>query len=295
MIRERPRIPTVCNHRPMATDARSDASFSRPVYDDPTARRDPGPDHSANLPASGLQPRLSFGPDRKRALHGEQLLQLATDITSTAPSGRVGVPIEEAALTALIWCQPDRVLPGHSDPSTTLVLHEVELGVGRPDIVVLRVDLAALTFRRHALLRLKNLTEARALGAALEGDLEMAGVSPRHAGRVVNGLRERGWLDHGVISRVVQDSVLIEAKVEHWGLGIGQLARVRWAANHAALLVPGATAGRIPERMLRFNQIGLLSGDAGVLVWQRFPPRRDLPIHLDAWLGELALRAVEAG
>jgi hypothetical protein len=41
--------------------------------------------------------------------------------------------------------------------------------------VVLRVDLAALALRRHARLRLKNLTEARTLGAALERDPEMSG------------------------------------------------------------------------------------------------------------------------
>lgn len=216
------------------------------------------------------------------------------DVTRSASPVRVGVPIEEAALTALIQGQPDRVLPGDSDSSTVIVLHEVELGVGRPDVVVLRVDLAALALRRHARLRLSNLTEARTLGAALEGDLEMSGVSLAHATRVVRGLQDKGWLDPGPFSRVVQDSVLIEAKVEHWGLGIGQLARVRWAANHAALLVPGAMAGRVPAQMLRFNEIGLLTDEAGSLVWQQIPPRRDLPMHLDAWLGELVLRSVEA-
>jgi len=106
---------------------------------------------------------------------------------------RVGVPIEEAALTALIGDQSDRVLPGDSGASNVIVLHEVELGVGRPDVVVLRVDLAALVLRRHARLRLNNLTEARALGAALEGNLEMSGVSMGHTNRVVRGLREKGW------------------------------------------------------------------------------------------------------
>jgi hypothetical protein len=215
------------------------------------------------------------------------------DVTRGARA-RVGVPIEEAALTALIQGQSDRLLPGDSVASTIVVLHEVELGVGRPDVVVLRVDLAALTLRRHARLRLKNLTEARALGAALEGDLEMSGVSMRHANRVVRGLHETGWLDPRALSRVIRDSILIEAKVAHWGLGIGQLARVRWASNHAALLVPGAMAGRVPAQMLRFNEIGLLTAKAGSLEWQQIPPRRDLPLHLDAWLGELVLRSVEA-
>jgi hypothetical protein len=218
----------------------------------------------------------------------------AMGVTTSASPARVGAPIAEAALTALVLEQPDLVVPGSADPSTVIVLHEVELGIGRPDVVVLRLDLAALAMRRYAGLRLRNLTEARALGAALDGDLEMSGVSPRHTTRVIRGLDERGWFEPKSLSRVVRDSVLIEAKVEHWGLGIGQLARVRWAANHAALLVPGGLADRVPAQMLRFNEIGLLIGDAGSLAWQRMPPRKDLALHLDAWLAELALRAVEA-
>lgn len=95
--------------------------------------------------------------------------------TRGASTVLVGVPIEEAAQTALIQGQSDRVLPGDPDSSTIVVLHEVELGVGRPDVVLLRVDLAALSLRRHVRLRFKNLTEARALGAALEGAPEMSG------------------------------------------------------------------------------------------------------------------------
>lgn len=249
---------------------------------------------AADRPDSRSARSIRFGSDTRRVLQGEQLVPSATDVTRRATVMRVGVPIEEAALTALIGDQSDRVLPSDSGSSNVMVLHEVELGVGRPDVVVLRVDLAALALRRNARLRLNNLTEARALGAALEGNLEMSGVSLEHTNRVVRGLEEKGWLDPGPFSRVVQDSVLIEAKVAHWGLGIGQLARVRWAANHAALLVPGAMAGRVPTQMLRFNEIGLLTDEGGSLVWRRLPPRRDLPMHLDAWLGELVLRAVEA-
>lgn len=253
-----------------------------------------GDRETASRPDASPPRGIRFGSDTCRTVQGEHVVTSATDVTRSAKVVRVGVPIEEAALTALIGDQSDRVLPGHSESSNVIVLHEVELGVGRPDVVVLRVDFAALALRRHARLRLNNLTEARTLGAALEGNLEMSGVSLGHTNRVLRGLEEKGWLDSGPFSRVVDDSVLIEAKVAHWGLGIGQLARVRWAANHAALLVPASMAGRVPAQMLQFNEIGLLTDEAGSLVWTRLPPRRDLPMHLDAWLGELVLRSVEA-
>lgn len=206
----------------------------------------------------------------------------------------MGVPTKEAALTALVRDQPDFVLPHRGDQSGLVVLEEVELGIGRPDLLVLRVDLAVLSLRSAAGMRLDNLTEARVLGAAWAGDLAGSGVSIDHASRVSQRLSARGWPDVGQVAQAVQDSVLIEAKLTHWGAGVHQLVRVRWASNHAALLVPVATADLVPNVVLRSNDLGLLSETAGELAWQRASPRRDLPPHLDAWLAELALRHLEA-
>lgn len=229
---------------------------------------------------------------------GARRERVEAKLTSEGPAGattghRVGVPREEAALTALVREQPHLVLAPASDPvSTVVLLEELEVGVGRPDIVVVRVDLDTLNFRRWAGLRLHNLAEARALGAALEGNVELSSVSAEHTNRLIGRLRDKGWLA-GPLTRAIQDSMLIEAKVSHWGVGVHQLARVLWASNHAALLVPSSTALRVPTEVLRFNQIGLLTEDGGRLSWAETAPRRELPRHLDAWLAELALRAVE--
>ena len=217
---------------------------------------------------------------------------------STVTLGRreagVGVPIGEAALTSLVRDQPEFVLPSGEDQSGLVVLEEVEVGIGRPDLLVLRVDLAVLSLRYAAGLRLDNLTEARVLGAHLESDPAGTGVSCAHAARVTQRLESRGWLEGGSISPTVLDSVLIEAKVTHWGAGVHQLVRVRWASHHAALLVPDETASRVPNILLKSNDLGLLAESAGRLLWQRASPRRDLSPHLDAWLGELALRRLLA-
>jgi hypothetical protein len=216
-------------------------------------------------------------------------------VTSGRPSEvpRVGIATHEALLTAAVVQRPDAVL---SDPPTDharVVLQEVELGIGRPDLIVLNVDLTTMALRKVAGLRLSNLTEARALGALLYGDPTLSGVSTRHLRKLADRLSGAGWLDPQVSSRAVSDSILIEAKVSHWGKGVGQLARVRWASHSAALLVPTDVARRVPAAMLNFNGLGLLTQDDGTIAWHKASPRADLPLHIDAWLGELAMRALE--
>lgn len=206
---------------------------------------------------------------------------------------RVGIPTHEALLTAAVVRRPDSVLGAMSTDHALVLLEEVELGIGRPDLIVLTVDLATLSLRKTAGLRLHNLTEARALGALLSGDPTTSGVSARHLRKLTDRLTEAGWLDSYVTSRAVNDSVLIEAKVSHWGKGVGQLARVRWASHSAALLVPTDVVSRVPTAMLNVNGLGLLTQDGGVIAWHKASPRADLPLHMDAWLCELATRALE--
>ena len=202
----------------------------------------------------------------------------------------MGVATHEARLTELVREQPERVLEVGGPPSAVVLLEEVEIGIGRPDLLLLRIDLQALDLRRHAGLRLHNLAEARVLGAILNGRLDQAGVSAEHTRRLVGRLADKGWLELTSLTSVVLDSVLLEAKVSHWGVGVQQLARVRWASNRAALLVPTATASRVSRQSLAANRLGLLSEEDGLLVWEQAPTSVELPPHYDAWLGEMALR-----
>lgn len=207
---------------------------------------------------------------------------------------RVGISTHEAALTSAVTDRAQDVLFVDGNGYTLVVLEEVELGLGRPDILLLGVDLQALSIRRSAGLRLRNLTEARALGAMLSGDDASSGSSYRHFMRSSRGLRAAGWTDPQVGSRVVGNSLLIEAKVTDWGKGVHQLTRVRWASHSAALLVPARIAMRVPPAMLLSNSLGLITkSDCGVQ-WERESPRLDLPPHVDAWLGELVIRTLEA-
>lgn len=209
-------------------------------------------------------------------------------------TSRVGVPTHETILTAAIVDRPDVVLSGRRSDHTMVVLEEVELGIGRPDLIVLTLDLAVVALRASAGLRLANLTEARALGSLLSGDPVSAGISLKHLRKVSDRLEDAGWLDPRRTEHAVSDSVVIEAKVSHWGKGVGQLVRVRWASHTAALLVPTDVAPYVPRTMLRSNGLGLLAQEREGVVWRKAPSRADLPIHIDAWLCELATRSLES-
>ena len=208
------------------------------------------------------------------------------------PAHTVGVSTHEALLTAAVVQRPHDVLAGDIEDEALVVLEEVELGIGRPDLIVLTVDLRTLTLRKAAGLRLRNLTDARTLGAMLSDEPESSGVSRDYYRRVSDYLVSLGWLNGHAVSQAVHDSILIEAKVSHWGKGVQQLARVRWASHAAALLVPDTVASQIPRAMLSYNGLGLLTQDSGRLTWRRTSPRVALPLHVDAWLGELAIRSL---
>lgn len=86
----------------------------------------------------------------------------------------------EAVLTSAVIERPEPVLATSSSDHALVVLTEVELGIGRPDSIVLADELATLFRRRAAGLRLANLTEARVLGALMGDSPASATSSERH-------------------------------------------------------------------------------------------------------------------
>jgi hypothetical protein len=206
----------------------------------------------------------------------------------------VGTPGAEASLTnAAIKGANDLLRPG---PGRSLFLMtEVQIGIGRPDLLFLIASSSAVRARSNYGLRLQNWVEARVLGSWLTSN-EMTGVSRQHAVSVAKRLRERGWTrpraERGL--SLVADSLLIEAKVSSWKSGLAQLARTRRMAQRSALLLP-KTANRLVERQrLKRGHVGLLvfDPDAGIR-WQKKAPSRSISPAAHLWLGELAIRASE--
>jgi len=211
----------------------------------------------------------------------------------------VGVPTRESLLTDAAVQEPHVLLP----PGTgrrVHVLTEVEIGIGRPDIVVVAYSPRALDALLRRSLRISNLTEARLLAALLSNGPQdpwrAAGITRSHGRRKERQLADRGWLSRDVVGatpKVVGDSLLVEAKVSSWRAGLLQLVRTRGLAHRAALLVSAESAPRVDRRALRKYGVGLLTYAPGHGVhWVRRSTFRGVRLASELWLGELVARSV---
>lgn len=175
------------------------------------------------------------------------------------------------------------------------VLTEVEIGIGRPDLLFLTASSAALAARRRRDLRLQNWVEARVLGSWLTNGTA-TGVSASHVSAVSRRLRERGWTVEEANSAhsLVADSLVVEAKVSGWKGGLAQLARTRRLAHRSALLLPATGNHLVDRQRLERGRIGLILFDPDVGVsWRRRAPRRSVSPAARLWLTEQAVRASE--
>lgn len=207
----------------------------------------------------------------------------------------VGQPIAEARLTSAVL-EHARTLVSPGRGRVLLTLSEVELGLGRPDVVLLAASLTGLAARARQGLRLGNLTEAQIL-ASVDGRLGSQ-HSASHVRTVSRRLAENGWITSTgqlrAVPRLVAQSLLIEAKVRDWRNGVGQLTRTRWVAERSALLVPATTSHLVPPAMLRHNRLGLIvERSDGTLRWEVRTRPRPLSLLADLWLAELAIRHIE--
>jgi hypothetical protein len=206
----------------------------------------------------------------------------------------VGTPGAEEALTKAAIEAARKLLPPGPGRSLFL-LSEVEIGIGRPDLLFLAASSSAVRSQVRHDLRLQNWVEARVLGSWLTGN-DMTGVSRQHAASVAKRLRERGWTLIKAERRLplVADSLLIEAKVSSWKGGLAQLARTRRMAQRSALLLPQTANRLVGRQRLKQGSAGLLLFDPEEgIKWQKKAPRRTVSPAARLWLGELAIRASE--
>lgn len=207
----------------------------------------------------------------------------------------VGVPVAEKLLTEAVCRSADELLRPGSGRSL-MVLEEVELGIGRPDLMLLSASRRGLEARARAGLRLTSLTEARVLAALKLG--RSPGISQGHLRRVTKRLEAAGWIRPDGYIRdvppVVAQSIVLEAKLRDWRGGLHQLARTRWAAHYSALILPASHQGLVSRVALRNNRLGLLVIHGESLRWQIRPRSRPLSWLGEVWLAELAIRQLEA-
>lgn len=208
------------------------------------------------------------------------------------PRSSVGVPTHEVAVVSSVLNGLPRLFkPGRG--RQLIILEEVELGVGRPDVLAIVANPAALARRANLGLRLRSLTEAQVLAATL---LETpAGVSAGHRRSVTRDLRSRGWLESSnrrLASRTdVPFAMIVEAKVSDWKCGLVQLARTRDFCTHSVLALPDHRLHLVPDPMMGRHGFGLLArNEGGAVFWSREPRARSVTLGASLWLTELAIR-----
>ena len=200
--------------------------------------------------------------------------------------------MHEQRLTEATVAAAADLLPGCG---SLIVVREAKVGIGKPDLILMRVDLPRLALRRAAGLRLSNYQEAVALRAFRDGRADDLALSASYVRRLKRTLVDRGWFDLGDMDKAITHSLVVEAKLTDWRRAVGQLAQVRWAASLAALAVPHRLAPRIPSSVLERRGMGIIAvDDLGSTAWSRLSEPDDLPFELDGWLGELAIREIES-
>jgi hypothetical protein len=224
-----------------------------------------------------------------------------TRMTDAKRFTEVGVPKTEALLTASVLGLGPSLL-ANSHGRRVFAIAEAETSIGRPDVLMIRGWVRGLAARKDRGLRLRNPTEARVLAslmrtrASAEGNL--AGLTADHYRRVVRDLSGRQWITGNRVATlqpVVDDSLLLEAKVSHWNAGVAQLIRERNLSFRAALVVPDERRRLVERLPLKRHDIGLIGWRPdGSLRTVRVAQRRPIGWAAQFWLGELALRAFEA-
>lgn len=206
---------------------------------------------------------------------------------------RVGVPVHELHLIATFRRSAASLYkPGPGRVS--YVLFEPEVGAGRPDAVAITVSRTALDRFMSTGLRVRNVSESRALFAS---DASPLGLTAKHSRSLKRHLAARGWTISELerASSIVYDSLAVEAKIRDWQQALRQAAKFSIAAHQAALFMPVSAATRIPRPLLTSNGFGLVSsGDRGAS-WEVLPERREPAPYARLWLLELLLRGLESG
>lgn len=199
--------------------------------------------------------------------------------------GQRGVPRpeREGLIHDAVVAMGRNLLPKGSQPGTLLIIGELVLGHGRPDVTVAAIDSRAWRARMRAEIEPITAPLPLTVACALEelsgrGTLaELRQALPRHSAAAVNkGARElanRGWLASNkggllVLERRTKPGLgavaAVEAKVDNWRRAARQA--IAWI-NHvdaAWLAFPKSYLRNVPRRDPYIARLGLIAvnGDA---------------------------------
>lgn len=195
----------------------------------------------------------------------------------------VGQAIHELALTDALRRSSERLLPPGPGRSA-VVIPEVAIGRGRPDVLVVVVSMTSLKAYLSTGLRVETLTHARALVAGASSSTARGGKSLKNAGRA--------WTDAEVrrYSKSVFDSLAVEAKMKDWKQAIRQASRFRHLAHRAAIMLPDGVVLNRVEPYLDTYDLGFIGFSRSRPAWCVSASKSELRPGNALWLLELAAR-----
>ena len=211
-------------------------------------------------------------------------LQKAETMSASSSARTVGQAIHEIALTDALSRSASRLLPPGPGRSV-IVIPEVAIGRGRPDILIVVVSMASLKSYLSSGLRIETLTQAKALVAA----------STSH-GIKSSKTADESWTNAAIrqYSKAVIDSLAVEAKIKDWKQAIRQASRFRHLSNRAAIMLPGIALLNRVEPYLQTYDLGYIDFGRNTPAWCVPANKQDLQPENALWLLELAARETRA-
>ena len=202
---------------------------------------------------------------------------------------RVGVPIQEQEFVDAFLPELGQVIaPGAG--RKLFVLQDVDVSMGRPDLIVLGCSPSALDWFSSQGLRLSSYAAARVLDPAVPQGA--SGLSESYERRLGLELAQSGWNTKSVkrASSIVASSVGIEAKLREIPRALRQVARFRSLFGRAAILAPVRSNDAIGASLFASYNIGLIQPTSNAWAWTvpSVPRRESVASRL--WLLELLLR-----
>lgn len=200
----------------------------------------------------------------------------------------VGVPVQEAILLSRMEEALGSLIRPGSGRSLFLI-REPEIGIGRPDLLMLVASSTGIQKFRMRGLRVPSRAAAKTLDPLhKEGH---AGVSLGYERRIRRQLASEGWSRASVRSAdLIFDSLAIEGKMHDWRRAVQQVARFSPLVHRAALAMPHSAVGRVDGTVLERYGAGLIQVGRERSSWLVPAAANNLSVGARLWLLELLMR-----
>lgn len=207
----------------------------------------------------------------------------ALEVTTSTNTRSVGQAIHELALTEALSRSSAKLLPPGNGRSV-IVIPEVAIGRGRPDMLFVTVSMTSLNAFLASGLKVETLTQARTLVEEL-----IPTTGRRKKSMTISGCL---WTaaDLRKYSKAVVDSLAVEAKMKDWKQAIRQASRFRHLAHRAAIMLPDSVALDRAEPYLETYDLGFIAQSETHPTWGVRASKSELHPANALWLLELAAR-----